>query len=1095
MTGKEKNRVEELIPEGLLEAAVPFIDFLKKYYEFMEEDTYSPSSVINKDQITRNVESTSRLFLQRLYTEIGDGIYINKDNLDADVANLIKNANILYEAKGTLESIRVLFRIVFGEDIDIYLPRDFILKPSEGNWDRQYSFIASLDAGDPFDMVGEFVEITTQFPGQPQQTISAEVVSIESTAKSNYYEVFVTKNTINVFYYGATVSFENVQMTIESIADRLLFVVDQGTQFSLSTTYDIKNYSRNWFADFVTPESYDVPAGFAAGSGSSTLDFVSGAGISVGDYIWGDSAIPADTTIATQVDSDTFTLSTPLVATIPTGSGKTLSVSSYPKAHNDRLSSLFAPLIGTRRIQTSNPLKVFDTETFTITPTTDGLSVERIVRSDKTIDVVSYDQTKSLICTNVGGGFDYDTNTDSDVYPAPDPLVNWDKVIEEHAKITLGDSSGSLYSYLTATNTFNLIADSAPTFNATIPEGFYAASYSFDSSGSTTTRLPYIDSGTTTLFLSSVSGIQVGDFVYGDSSIAAGTTIASIAEFNNEVEISTPLIAILPTDSSVGDRILTLQRNIADSSTTVFVTSTSGLAVGDLVEGAGFDSDTIVTAIVSATEFTIDQPHNGYADSATLSINNHQRGDINHDGTIDLDDLEILTKRYLSYEITDANLSWVKNVIEGEMPSGIKPSAESFTIITNNETLAGTTTLNLDNTRGLKVGFAINGLGVDSGTTITAIPTAETITLSSPTTVLIPGDSSPTTYTIGTLIGSDAKIRPTNLGDSNGIVDYSFQNYGYDYPDEFVGVVDPDNGGEVFTGVYQSTPIAFSEALYTDTKGHLSDIIKLQDGSFYQDFSYVVKSDKQISEFEDILYKTVHPAGMKVFGELVAGQNISVETEVSVVVDSRFNQLLQNTFATTDSDFKNFTLGNTAAGAGGDSAAVSETIGKGTGKAFYDTASGTLLYVDLGYTVDDVNYFNTGETFVLDLDTVNLPDSASISAIGIGSQNVSATFFSTGAYTGSSSSGGSFSQNWHDDGDDPSETPGSGFELFATLSSGTAPDTGTLGSWVSLGSNQSYTAALGGIGTRQSVLAIQIRDAVSQVVVGTGTLTLYVEST
>ena len=62
---REKNRVEELIPEALLEVALPFIEFLKKYYEFMEEDEFSPSAVINRDQIVRNTESTSRLFLQK----------------------------------------------------------------------------------------------------------------------------------------------------------------------------------------------------------------------------------------------------------------------------------------------------------------------------------------------------------------------------------------------------------------------------------------------------------------------------------------------------------------------------------------------------------------------------------------------------------------------------------------------------------------------------------------------------------------------------------------------------------------------------------------------------------------------------------------------------------------------------------------------------------------------------------------------------------------------------------------------------------------------------------------------------------------------
>lgn len=52
------------------------------------------------------------------------------------------------------------------------------------------------------------------------------------------------------------------------------------------------------------------------------------------------------------------------------------------------------------------------------------------------------------------------------------------------------------------------------------------------------------------------------------------------------------------------------------------------------------------------------------------------------------------------------------------------------------------------------------------------------------------------------------------------------------------------------------------------TKGELSSINTLQDGEYFQYFSYVIRSNISNDQWEDIIKNTVHPAGMKVFGEI-----------------------------------------------------------------------------------------------------------------------------------------------------------------------------------------------------------------------------------
>ena len=55
---------------------------------------------------------------------------------------------------------------------------------------------------------------------------------------------------------------------------------------------------------------------------------------------------------------------------------------------------------------------------------------------------------------------------------------------------------------------------------------------------------------------------------------------------------------------------------------------------------------------------------------------------------------------------------------------------------------------------------------------------------------------------------------------------------------------------------------------YTGTKGFLSWDQRLQDNYYYQEFSYVVKSQKALKTYRNIVRDVIHPAGTKLFGQI-----------------------------------------------------------------------------------------------------------------------------------------------------------------------------------------------------------------------------------
>ena len=56
---------------------------------------------------------------------------------------------------------------------------------------------------------------------------------------------------------------------------------------------------------------------------------------------------------------------------------------------------------------------------------------------------------------------------------------------------------------------------------------------------------------------------------------------------------------------------------------------------------------------------------------------------------------------------------------------------------------------------------------------------------------------------------------------------------------------------------------------YLNNEGFVSDKQKIQDSEFYQKFSYVIKAGRNISQWENLYNKLVHPAGFKYFGEIL----------------------------------------------------------------------------------------------------------------------------------------------------------------------------------------------------------------------------------
>lgn len=109
-----------------------FIEFVQAYYKFL--DSTVSTSKINS---IKDIDEVSEQFIANYRKEFA--IDIPRFDQLSDRA-FIRFSRELYEARGTEDALRFLFRAAFASEIQINYPKDWILKASAGRWYKEWFF-------------------------------------------------------------------------------------------------------------------------------------------------------------------------------------------------------------------------------------------------------------------------------------------------------------------------------------------------------------------------------------------------------------------------------------------------------------------------------------------------------------------------------------------------------------------------------------------------------------------------------------------------------------------------------------------------------------------------------------------------------------------------------------------------------------------------------------------------------------------------------------------------------------------------------------------------------------------------------------------
>jgi hypothetical protein len=130
------------------------------------------------------VENLSNLFVREFFKktkyQFTPGFEELEFNDNVNPQNFISKAKTFYQSKGTDESYRILFKVLFNEDVQIIKPRDFLFTTSDDKWVVTETFVAEVLSGNAYLTKGQTLYQDPDLTNTSVLSASGSIYEIES---------------------------------------------------------------------------------------------------------------------------------------------------------------------------------------------------------------------------------------------------------------------------------------------------------------------------------------------------------------------------------------------------------------------------------------------------------------------------------------------------------------------------------------------------------------------------------------------------------------------------------------------------------------------------------------------------------------------------------------------------------------------------------------------------------------------------------------------------------------------------------------------------------------------------------------------------
>ena len=799
--------IQQQFPAFYQDQGPNFIAFMRAYYEWAEQTNLndSDSGFVGKARSIPeylDLDTTQQKFLKYFRNT-----YLNSIPTSTAVDQVLLSKHILdlYRSKGSPRAYELLFRILFNEDIDLYVPSNDIFKPSDNPWHIP-RYIETTSCPYIQDLIGQPIYNAAESATAVVETVQQKMVNGRSI-----YVIYLTSVKGRFSYGDKILSLQVPKITVfnaPTVVGSLTAValIDGGLGFNVGDVLTVSGSGVEGKARVASITNQNGKVIFTLVNG--------GTGYSLTD-------IP--------VVSPTYNFSI-------TGTTGTFNA-------NDILVDVTSGANGTITMANSSFIELINYNgTFTV--------------GDSIASLLSLSVNNAVGTFSVGNKvIDANTNANGIVRFANSTYI---QLYSTSGSPQLFFSVGDQISNGAVTATVNSISGSGVTGNATLTSvlGGAGAGASFRIGGLVNKEIYQVNPDTILNYYNTVldpSGTNVGFNVYITGRTGAFTVGNTATSSANMVMIegtilssNTFQIGEALSNSSLGISGLFVYDVQGSTGTVIsFVTGThANLINSNLKTGSILVSNTSLSQVY----LTSVSPEQVVTANATIfSQNSSMLG------------LQFSPGAPRGYYIHGATVT--------DTATGRTATVNNTIRTTDWGSFSGSSSgNNLDSKLNLTLQFLTKEVGtiaflsnINPGSGYTTTPYISLVDQA------IASLQEPNG--IGGIKGADAVVSASVLN-ANGIaVAVGVIDSGFGYlQDETVNLLS-SNGNIAATGTAIVSIDGFGTGKWLSDKSFTSDTQKLQDSYYYQNYSYEIGAMRMMSTYEDLVKNLVHPSGIALFGK------------------------------------------------------------------------------------------------------------------------------------------------------------------------------------------------------------------------------------
>ena len=314
LDAKLSTLVENQFPAFYKEEGPKFLAFVKAYYQYLET-TGKQQDVQRNLKNYKDIDTTLDDYIKYFRSELMPEI---PNDALADKRLLAKRIKDLYTTKGTIDSYKLLFKILYDEDVEVNFPADQMLKISDGDFQIDRYLVTHHDPR-AYTLIGKTIK------GSDSQAEALVEDVKRLVAKNRDIDQILLSNVKGSFNHLEAIQLKDTPASggyapIIECGIRKVTVTTGGGEYQKGDIVDIISSKTGAFAKAVVVDTSDLQSKVNfnivdGGSGYvnteqdqdlSTLDFGSG---TIVEYIGGDGQAPASFKILSGDLTDTFSLS------------------------------------------------------------------------------------------------------------------------------------------------------------------------------------------------------------------------------------------------------------------------------------------------------------------------------------------------------------------------------------------------------------------------------------------------------------------------------------------------------------------------------------------------------------------------------------------------------------------------------------------------------------------------------------------------------------------------------------------------------------------------------------------------------------------